>query len=484
DGAAKSEAKSDSEAKPRAEAKERNIGRSPDRTIVRIPVRRTRPPSPTSVHIHPAAVVIRSPAPIIVGNPGPSPIRFINPAPVAVRSPIRWHGRTPHLTVIRNLRPGAVPIKILRAHVIIVGLLAPFRVADHVVAIAVPLVKVVARGRFPNLVLLVCTRTLNGDELVLSHPRTALRSGHFDFALPYQNFRVIVRRNQNAKARFAPLGANGYVGSIDFSVGIATFEYRVVRHAMSKLNLDLRARELHQVRLAVLGQPKRVGIVEFQFSPRLVSGRNPVTRQHGSIQHRRRPILRVAALRRYVAMNQTHAGHAILLLRRRRVVTRIGGVGVARSRVHRPLTHRPLIPWIPVRRIPPRLGIRFLSLILIHRPLVVRTLHLNIGRRLRILIRSLAVLILSHNGDWDRHHHSKNCRYEFELHHYPPPLRDTAYACNNACGMPTPDKNEYSRKQLIFINLREAGWRERKRDGRVPVARFNQGGGFRPVLLK
>src|SRR5208282_2133885 len=160
DGAAKSEAKSDSEAKPRAEAKERNIGRSPDRTIVRIPVRRTRPPSPTSVHIHPAAVVIRSPAPIIVGNPGPSPIRFINPAPVAVRSPIRWHGRTPHLTVIRNLRPGAVPIKILRAHVIIVGLLAPFRVADHVVAIAVPLVKVVARGRFPNLVLLVCTRTL------------------------------------------------------------------------------------------------------------------------------------------------------------------------------------------------------------------------------------------------------------------------------------------------------------------------------------
>src|ERR1700693_247152 len=58
-----------------AVSEERDISRRPDRAIKRVRVNRTRPPCPPTVVHHPATVVIRRPAPGIVGNPGPSPIR-------------------------------------------------------------------------------------------------------------------------------------------------------------------------------------------------------------------------------------------------------------------------------------------------------------------------------------------------------------------------------------------------------------------------
>jgi len=127
-------------AEPKAKAEstesaERNISRRPNRLIERVSVSRTRPPTPTSVDIHPASVVIRSPAPGIIRNPGPSPIRFIHPAPVAVRSPPRRHSRPPHGTVIRNFRPRAMSVEVFGSHVIIVRLPPRNRIADHVVAI-------------------------------------------------------------------------------------------------------------------------------------------------------------------------------------------------------------------------------------------------------------------------------------------------------------------------------------------------------------
>src|SRR5208337_5245104 len=123
-------------------------------------VSRPGPPTPASINIHPAAVVIRSPAPVIVRNPGPAPITLIPRAAVAIRSPASRFSRPPHWTVIRNLRPGTVRVEIFRSDVVIVGAPPRYRIADHVVAIGVPLVKVIPCRRFADLVLLVRARAL------------------------------------------------------------------------------------------------------------------------------------------------------------------------------------------------------------------------------------------------------------------------------------------------------------------------------------
>src|SRR5208283_4290100 len=188
------ESKTKSESKA-TEAKERNISRRPNRLIERIPVSRTRPPIPPSVDLHPPPIVIRSPAPRVIRNPRPSPIRFIHPAPVAIRSPTRRHRRPPHWTIVRNLRPRPMSIQVFRPHVVIVGLFPRQRIADHVIAILVPLIKVIASRSFANLVLLVRPRALNRNELVLPHARAALRSRNFDFTFANQHLSMIISRD-------------------------------------------------------------------------------------------------------------------------------------------------------------------------------------------------------------------------------------------------------------------------------------------------
>jgi hypothetical protein len=213
-------------------------------------------------------------------------------------------------------------IQTFGSDVIVVRVPTRFRVADHGVAIRIPLIPVVPRRRFANLVLLVGARTLNRDELPLTHARSALRSSNFNFAFADEHFSVVVGRNQNSEARFAPLGANGYVWRIDFRVRIAAAVHGVVRHAVPKLNLNLRTRQLHDVRLCVFRQAKRIRVIEFKFGARFVAGRNTVPREHGSVQHRSRPILRIATLRGNIAMNQADARDAVILNRGRGVITR------------------------------------------------------------------------------------------------------------------------------------------------------------------
>lgn len=86
-------------------------------------------------------------------------------------------------------------IEVFRSYVIIVRVLPRFRVADHVVAIRIPLIPVIPRRSVANLVLRIGARTLNRDELPLRHARAALRSRHFDLAFAHQHFRMIVRRH-------------------------------------------------------------------------------------------------------------------------------------------------------------------------------------------------------------------------------------------------------------------------------------------------
>ncbi len=65
-----------------------------------------------------------------------------------------------------------------------------------------------------------------------------------------------------------------------------------------------------------------------------------------------------------------------------------------------------------------------LALVLVHRALIVRRLHLDVGRRFRVLIHRLVVLVLSHNGAGNRQYQTQKCGYEFEFHQY-------LHLCNN-----------------------------------------------------
>jgi hypothetical protein len=122
-------------------------------------------------------------------------------------------------------------------------------VQNQTVAIGIPLIPIVADRRFANLVLRLIAGTLNRNELAFPNARATLLCGNFYFTFTHQHFRMIVARNQNSKAGIAPFGTNRHVRSIDFGIRIAVTEDGVVRHSVSELNLDLRTRELCNVRL-------------------------------------------------------------------------------------------------------------------------------------------------------------------------------------------------------------------------------------------
>jgi hypothetical protein len=194
-------------------------------------------------------------------------------------------------------------VEIFCAHVVVVGLSARNRVADHVVAIGIPLIKVIAARSLADLVLFVRASALNGNELAGRHTRATLWSRYGYFAFANENFRVIVGSNQNSKAGFAALRLDSNVWRIDFSVRIAVSENGIVRHTMSKLNLDLRTRELHDIGLRMLREPEHVGIVKLNFRSRLVASRNTVTGKDRSVQRSRGPVFRITTLRRDITVN-------------------------------------------------------------------------------------------------------------------------------------------------------------------------------------
>jgi hypothetical protein len=106
--------------KAAAETEERNVGRSPDGVVTRIHRYRSWPPDPVTTINEPAAIVIRRPAPRLIGDPRPAVIWLVDPSPGTIRSPIRRGGRTPHGTVVGNLGPRAVVVEVFRTGVVVI----------------------------------------------------------------------------------------------------------------------------------------------------------------------------------------------------------------------------------------------------------------------------------------------------------------------------------------------------------------------------
>jgi hypothetical protein len=90
-----------------------------------------------------------------------------------------------------------VRIEILGSDVVRVGVFTRRSVQNQTIAIGIPLIPIVARRGFANLVLRLIVRALNGDELAFSHAGAALLGSDFHFPFSNQYFRVIVARNQN-----------------------------------------------------------------------------------------------------------------------------------------------------------------------------------------------------------------------------------------------------------------------------------------------
>src|SRR5260370_22389183 len=76
----------ESDSKTTSESKERHVGRCPHATVAE--AYRSGPPYPRAVVIHPAAIVIRRPAPGLRTYPRPAVVSFPNPVAISIRRPV------------------------------------------------------------------------------------------------------------------------------------------------------------------------------------------------------------------------------------------------------------------------------------------------------------------------------------------------------------------------------------------------------------
>jgi hypothetical protein len=120
------------------------------------------------------------------------------------------------------------------------------------------------------------------------------------------------------------------IRGIDLGLSLTVFEYRIVGNALPKLNLNVSLRQVGNVGLGIASQAENIGIVQLHFGSRIVTRRKLVTADNRGIQCRCRPITRVSALSRHVAMNHADARHPLISLRRLLAGRRCGLIGPLR----------------------------------------------------------------------------------------------------------------------------------------------------------
>lgn len=272
------------------------------------------PPCPV-VPIHePAAIVIRRPAPWLIGLPSPAVIRLPDPLAIAIRSPagiLRGH---PHLAVIGNILPLAVGIEVLRAGVVVVCMLPALRVENHVIAALIPFVEVICGWSIRGLILRTI-RALNRHELSTVNARAALRFRDFRLPAAYNHLRFGIAIDLNAIVAVAQR-MHGGIRSVDFGVSLAVLEDAVIHQALAHLHLNVRGGEVGDFDGRIFVEADGVGVVELNFRPPAIAGRDAVARFQGGIQRGGNPVARVASLYGNVSLDHTKAPHCGLHLRR------------------------------------------------------------------------------------------------------------------------------------------------------------------------
>jgi hypothetical protein len=183
------------------------------------------------------------------------------------------------------------------------------------------------------------------DRLTAPYVRAALGSRDVYIASPNQDFCLIVRVNRDPEAGIAPTGMNGQIGSVDFNVRFAVFQYRVISQSASELNLNLGAAQTGNVGFSILVETQNVGVVELNFCARATARRNAVSRDDRRVEGRIPPVTGVSALRGDVTMDQTDARNTRFFFRRLRLDRlilrrfRLDRFILRWFRLHRPIFH-------------------------------------------------------------------------------------------------------------------------------------------------
>src|ERR1700692_4612483 len=310
-------AKSNPETQPEAtaESEERYISRRPEWTIEACAPYWSRPPGPRAAVHHPASVVIRRPAPRFVADPSPSVVRLPNPVAVTIRNPASRLIRNPDLTIVRLVLPPSVGIQIFRAGVVAIGVTPRLRTVNHVVAITVPAVPIVAIGSLRNLILGFLSASANGRHLAFLQFGDTLWRGNLGFPFAYDNDRVSVRPYLDAEIYIFMCGMHRDVGSIDLRLGFALIEDAVIGETLRQLNLDMVVSEICNIGFSVRSQAKNIGEVELHFSAPTCCCGNFIAIEHRLIQHGCGPIARISSLRGHIAVNHADAAYTLVRLR-------------------------------------------------------------------------------------------------------------------------------------------------------------------------
>jgi len=319
----KSKSKSDSESEsdvwPKPE--ERNVSRRPHWVISRIPEYRPGPPAPATAIHEPPSVVIRSPSPRFVRYPRPSVVRLVSPPSVTIRNPVWSRRGHPNVSVIRHVLPVAVSIQILRSNVVPIGVLPAHRLIDVAIAVAVPLIPLIAYRSVAGLILRI-VRPSNCNHLAGRNARAALLRADIGLAAHHNHASIRIRADLHSEDAIAG-GMHRHIGSVDFRLRFAAGYHAQVHHSQPQLHLDMFARKVHNFGVSVLVHAQNVCEVQFHLrAPARASG-DAVARDDRGIHRCGGPVRGVVMLGRDVAVNQADAAHA---RRRRRIGLAVRGI--------------------------------------------------------------------------------------------------------------------------------------------------------------
>jgi hypothetical protein len=154
---------------------------------------------------------------------------------------------------------------------------------NHVVAIAVPAIPVVAIGSFRDFVLCLLSASTNRRHLALLHFGDTLRCGNLSLTFAHDNNGVAIGPHFYADNDILVSGMNGDIRRIDLRLGFALIENAVVGESLRQLNLNVIVGEVCNIDLRVRPQAKNIGEVKLHFGASTRSRRNLIAIEHGLI---------------------------------------------------------------------------------------------------------------------------------------------------------------------------------------------------------
>ncbi len=133
--------------------------------------------------------------------------------------------------------------------------------------------------------------------------------GNVGCSCPYDHLRLKAIHLDAVNA-FLRRGPDGRIRRIDLDFGLGILGDAEVREPLPDLDLDLCPLHGCDFCLRIITETKDVCMVELELGLGTVSCGDPVATGHGLIQRRPRPVTRIAALHRNVALDQADARHS------------------------------------------------------------------------------------------------------------------------------------------------------------------------------